>query len=214
MRRLLLHNIGLKIAALALSILFWKSVASDPQVASFVSVPVQFRGLPEELELSSNVFESVYVEVRGPSEQLGTYRESNPALVLDMASVRPGQRTFNVDEKNLNLGRGLRLVRAIPAQLRFEFEPRATRDVPVQVRFTRSPPRGYGIASFEVRPEQVRIAGPQSRVARVRQVLTDPIDLSEVVGTAEFRVNAFVEDPLVRFTEPSPVAVRVTIRKT
>lgn len=214
MKGLLTRNIGLKVLALAASILLWKSVASDPELASFVSVPVQYRSLPDDLEISSDVFESVYVEVRGPSEELRTYRERNPSVVLDMSHVRAGERTFTVDEDNLRLRRGLRLVRAIPAQLRFQFEPRATREVPVEVRFVKSPPQGYGIASYTVDPPRLLIVGPESRVARVRQLTTDPVDLSAVVGPAEFRVSAFVSDALVRFSKSPQVTVRVIIKKS
>ena len=203
----------LGLVALVTATLFWQSVAADPVMASFVSVPVQYRGLPEDIEISSDLFESVYVEVRGPSERLQSYRDQNPTVVLDMSNVRPGERTFSINESNLDLGRGLRLVRAVPAQLRFQFEPRATREVAVEVRFTKSPPQGYGIASYEVVPRTLRIIGPQSRVAEVNQLLTDPVDLGAVVGPAEFRVNVFAGDPLVRFVGSPRVIVRVTIKK-
>ena len=44
-------------------------------------------------------------------------------------------------------------------------------------------------------------------------VVTDPIDVSNVVGTSEFRVNAFVEDPYVRFEGSPQVTVTVTMKK-
>jgi YbbR domain-containing protein len=203
----------LGLVALLTAGVLWLSVAADPMMASFVSVPVEYKGLPEDLEIASDVFESVYLELRGPSEQLRNYREHSPAVVLDMSNVRAGERTFSITDTNLDLGRGLRLVRAIPAQLRFQFEPRAMREVPVEVRFIKSPPQGYGIASYEVIPRTLRILGPQSHVAKVNQVMTDPVDLGNVVGPAEFRVNVFAGDSLVRFAGSPRVVVRVTIKK-
>jgi YbbR domain-containing protein len=213
-RRSLVNNIGLKVLALVVALLIWKSVADDPELATFMSVPVQYMGLPEDLEISSNVMESVDVELRGPSEQLRTYGDSHPAVAIDMRDVHAGERTFSITRENLNLSRGVRLVRAIPSQLRFEFEHRISREVPVQVRFTKSPPRGYAIASYQVEPDRLMIVGPESRVKSVEQVTTDPIDLSKVVGPAEFRINAFAADPLVRFQASPQVAVKITIRKT
>lgn len=206
-------NFLLKVIALFAAVVFWRSVAGDPVMASFVSVPVQYRNLAEDVEISSDILESVYVELRGPSEQLQSYRDHNPAVVLDMANVRPGERTFSVNEGSLDLGRGLRLVRAVPSQLRFQFETRATREVPVEIRFIKSPPQGYGIASYDVFPPTLRIVGPEGRVRQVDKVLTDPVDLSAVVGSAEFRVNVFAGDPLVRFAGAPNVVVRVIIKK-
>ena len=214
MKRVVNPHVLIGLIALIAATVFWQSVAGDPVMASFVSVPVQYRGLADDLEISSDLLESVYVELRGPSEQLQSYRDQNPTVVLDMSNVRTGVRTFSINEGNLDLGRGLRLVRAVPAQLRFQFESRAMREVPVQVRFTKSPPHGYGIASYEMVPRTLRIIGPQSRIAQVNQVMTDPVDLGTSVGSAEFRVNVFAGDPLVRFVGSPRVIVRVTIKKT
>jgi diadenylate cyclase len=212
-RRLIFGDFGLKLLALVVAFLLWKSIASDPELATFVSVPVQYMGVPDDLEISSNVLETVYLELRGPSEQLRAYGESRPAVVIDMVNVHEGERTFTISEHNLRLPPGLRLLRAVPAQLRFEFEHGGSREVPVQVRFTKSPPPGYAIVSYQVEPDRLTIEGPQSRVNRIEQVTTDPIDLSNVVGPAEFRVNASVSDPLVRFDSSPQVVVKVTIRK-
>ena len=44
-------------------------------------------------------------------------------------------------------------------------------------------------------------------------MVTDPVDVSGVVGSAEFHVNAFVEDPYVRFQSSPQVTVAVTMKK-
>ena len=57
------------------------------------------------------------------------------------------------------------------------------------------------------------IIGPRSRVARITSVITDPIDVSNVVGTSEFHVNVFTEDPFVRFLGSPEAVVTVTMKK-
>ena len=130
-----------------------------------------------------------------------------------MSHVRTGERTFTIGENDVRLPRGIRLVRAIPSQLRFDFERRQYRSVPVQVRFAAQPQPGYEVAYSEVSAATLQIVGPESRVNRTRYVVTDPIDVSNVVGTAEFHVNAFVDDPHVRFTRPPQVKVKVHIKR-
>jgi hypothetical protein len=44
-------------------------------------------------------------------------------------------------------------------------------------------------------------------------VLTDPVNVPALVGSFPYEVNAFVEDPFVRFSGVSQVTVTVTIRK-
>ena len=72
---------------------------------------------------------------------------------------------------------------------------------------------GYFVASQNVRPSRLEIVGPASHVARVTQAITDAVDVSQVVGTSEFRVNAFLNDPYVRFQGSPQVEVIVTMKK-
>jgi YbbR domain-containing protein len=206
------RDFGWKLIALALAAMLWVYAVSEPTLSSFVTVPVQFKNLPEDLAISSEVIESVHLEVRGPASELramGEHRDN--AVVLDMSVVRPGERTFTIGERDVILPRGTRMVRAIPSQLRFEFEPVARREVPVEVRLG-SPQAGYEVAGCEAWPPALTIVGPQSRVARVRAVATDPLDIAQVVGTEEFHVTAYVDDPHVRFAQVPRVAVKVQVR--
>jgi YbbR domain-containing protein len=134
-------------------------------------------------------------------------------VVLDMSSVRPGERTFMVGDGNVKLARGVRLVRSIPSEVRLAFEERGFRSVPVQVRFTGEGQNGYAVAHYDLAPVRLPIAGPKSRVGRIAAVATDRVDVSSVVGSSEFRVNAFVDDPYVRFTASPQVTVVVTMKK-
>jgi YbbR domain-containing protein len=213
--RLVFKDFGWKVLSLAIAVLLWAVVASEPELSTFVSVPVEYKSLPEGMEISSDVVESVYLELHGPSGRLrgGNGEERRYAVVLDMSSVRAGERTFTIGEDDVRLPRGIRLVRAIPSQLRFDFERRQYRSVPVEVRFAKQPQPGYEVAFCEVTPSTLQIVGPESRVNRTRHVATDPIDVSNAVGTAEFRVNAFVDDPHIRFTHPPQVKVKVHIKR-
>jgi YbbR domain-containing protein len=210
---LIFRNFWWKLLALAVAVAFWALVASEPELETFARVPLEFRNLPDDLEISSNVVDTVNVEVRGPARELGSLASGNrPAVVLDMADVTPGQHTFPITGPAVVLPRGMRLVRAMPGQVRMDFERRGSRDVPVRVRFTGTP-AGYQVADFSVAPKQVRLTGPESRVGRVSEAVTDPVDLSPVVGTAEFHVNTFVEDAFVRFQSSPQVVVTVTMKK-
>jgi hypothetical protein len=134
--------------------------------------------------------------------------------VLNLGSVvRPGEQTFTLDQSIVNLPAGIILVRAVPSQLRLRFERHLDRKVTVEPRFEGPPPTGYRVAELEVVPQDLRVAGPESRVQLVSSVPTDAIDLSGTVGKGEFRVSAYVSDPQVRFDGPSGVVVRVMLEK-
>jgi YbbR domain-containing protein len=212
--RLVFHNFGWKLLALAIAVVLWALVASEPELSEFATVRLEYRGLPEDLEISSDPVSSVSLELRGPSGELRGVGDSiRPAVILDMSDVRPGERTFTIGEGNVKLARGVRMVRSIPSEVRFLFERRMVRSVPVVVRFTGQVQNGYTVAHQSVAPDRLAIAGPGSRVARIAAAVTDPVDVSSVVGTSEFRINAFVEDTFVRFQSSPQVVVTVTMKK-
>lgn len=211
MMGLLTRNLGWKLLALGLAVFVWVLVSSEPELASFVSVPVQYQNLPEDLEISSNALETVSLELRGPAGQLRDFGGAKGAVVLDMSAVSAGERTFSISTANVDLPRGLRLVRAIPAQLRYDFEKRMRRAVPVEVRFTNIP-RGYTVADAAVSPSQLTIVGPESRVERVARVVTDPVDAQAAGGPSGTHANTFVDEPQVRFVSNPRVTVTATLR--
>lgn len=218
--RWVVDNFLWKLLALAIAVAIWMLVASEPELSTFAMVRLEFKNLPDDLEISSEPVSTVSLELHGPSGELRNlsgepYGMGNvrPAVILDMAGVQPGERTFPIGNGNVRLARGVRLVRAIPSEVRFDFERRATRNVPVKPRFSGLGSNGYMVAKVNVQPGQLQIEGPASHVARVNDAVTDVVDVSNVVGSSEFRVNAYVEDPYVRLAGSPQVTVSVTMKK-
>jgi len=213
MKNFLTHNIGWKLLSLGAAVLLWISVATEPELATFISVHVEYKNLSPALEVSSDVVEAVYLEVRGPSEALRLPEAPRrSAVILDMADVEPGLHTFNIDSSDVRLPRGVQLVRAIPAQIRMDFEPGATRTVPVEVRFADGLPQDLQVVDAAPEPSALAITGPASRVARVSSVQTDPLTLKPEVGTNSYRLQAYVNDGRVRFQDSPQVTVKGTVK--
>jgi YbbR domain-containing protein len=201
---------------LAIAIVLWGLVATNPELSVFVTVPLTYKNLPDDLEVSAEPVNSISLELRGPSGELRSLGDAGglkPAVIVDMSGVRAGERTFPIGDGAVKLARGVRLVRAIPSQARFEFERRVVREVKIVPRFTEDDAGGYSVASFHVEPPTLRVVGPASRVDRIVSVVTDRMNVTSVVGTSEFQVNAFVEDPYVRFADSARVMVAVTMKK-
>lgn len=211
---LLTHNFGWKVLSLVLAVLLWVAFVRDPELSTIVTAPVLFRGMPADMELSGELIDRVQLEVRGPSGQLAPEDLAGAAVVLDLGNVdRPGDRTYNIKETNVSLPRGVLFSRAVPGQIRLHFELRVSRIVPVRIRYSNLPPDGYQIARSVVEPERLPIVGPKRNVEEVEFAVTDSIDLSGVVGETEFRVNAYLSDPRVRFESSPEVTVRVNVEK-
>jgi YbbR domain-containing protein len=214
LKELFFKNAGWKLFSLAAAVLLWIAVASEPELSTFISVPVEYKNLSADLDISSDIVESVILEVRGPSGELRDLPQSRRryAVVLDITDIAPGRHTFTIDDSDVRLPRGVRLVRTIPAQIRLSVEQTAVRTVPVEVRFAGHLPPDLEAQAI-LQPPALPIAGPASRVARVTSIATDPLVLKPEPGTQEFHVAAYVNDPRVRLAQSSQVTVKVTISR-
>src|SRR5207248_2359907 len=121
----LTHNFWWRVLALVVAVSIWAVVASEPELSTFTTVPVEYRNLPDDLEMSSQPAETVTLELRGPSGVLRGFGENRqPFVELDMSDITAGVHTFAVDGSDVRLARGVRLVRAFPSAVRIEFDHR------------------------------------------------------------------------------------------
>jgi len=198
------QNLGWKLISLATAVVIWALVASEPEMATFTTVRLEYRNMPEDLEISSEPSQNVVLELQGPTGELRG-DSLRPAVVIDVGGVGPGQHTFTIGDRNVRLARRVRLLRATPPEVTLGFEPHAERTVPVQVRWTGAEP-----SQFRVRPQTVGIEGPASHVARIAAAVTDPIDVSRLPGSA-VKVNLIPapEDSYVRFRSVAQAVVEI-----
>jgi YbbR domain-containing protein len=110
------------------------------------------------------------------------------------------------------LPRGIDLVRTIPAQLRFKFERRTTRSIPVTVVFSGKLPSGFSIAQTDVEPPELTIEGPESHVALSRKLVSDPFDLTGVTGDTERSLAVYAAESEVRILNVPQVTVKIRLR--
>src|SRR5712675_269723 len=67
LRRWVLHNFWLKILSLLLATGMWLAISPDQEPAEVaVRVPIEFRHVPPELEISSATIPDAQIRVRGP----------------------------------------------------------------------------------------------------------------------------------------------------
>jgi YbbR domain-containing protein len=208
------RNAGWKLLSLGLATLVWIAIHREPIIFSVLAAPVQFKNAPRELEISSDIVEAVDIETRGPAELLRNLSEKRVAVVLDFSSVTDaGERTFSIERKNTNLPRGVEMVRIIPSQLRFTFEHRAVRRVPVEPQVSGSLPKGVHLVGAISNPPELAITGPESKVNKVITLRTDPVDLNGLTEDKSMRVTAYLPNSQLRFKEPPEVTVKVSVSK-
>jgi YbbR domain-containing protein len=212
--RAIVRNLAWKLLALVVAVAIWILVASEPEFSTFATARVVYRDLPDNIDISSDPVPQVTLELRGPANELRNLEgPQGPAAVLNMSDAVPGERTYTIEDGAVRLPRAVYLLRSIPSEIRFRFEKRITRLVPVKARFTGDSAAGSAPAAVTIQPATLEITGPESHVSRIQSVATDAVNLSSRASVVSQRVNAFVDDPFVRFVASPQVTVSVAFGK-
>ncbi len=213
MRQLFTQNLGWKLLSLLLAVGLWLAIAREPEVATSLSVPIEFKNMRDDLDISGSLPDRLHLEVRGPSGRLSRDNLSAVAVVLDLSDAQAGERTYTIRGRNLNLPTGVVFYRAVPSQITLRFDQLAVREEPVQPVFLNKP-ASYRIVSQEFKPAKVRIRGSEDRVQSIQQIRTDPLDLSGVAGEKVFHTHLNIGDAQVQLLDiPPDVTVRVKLEK-
>jgi YbbR domain-containing protein len=205
------RNLGLKLLALALSILLWMTVAGEHIVERSVRVPLEFRNIPEALEIVGNAPDPVDVRVRGSSALLSRMQPGEIVAVLDLAGARSGSRLFHIRADEVRAPFGVEVAQVIPSTLALDIEKAARRRVPIVPATDGEPAPGYVVGRISSDPATVEIVGPESRVRQVAEATTEPVPIKDAKSRVRDGVTVGVADTSVRLAQPQNAQVTVEI---
>ena len=143
-------------------------------------VPTKLENLPAGLVIVGQPLKEVAVTIRGRESALATLREEKRFCTVDLAGVEAGLATLTIGESNLELPRGISIVRINPTSITLRLESKQTKTVPVSITLTDSPAPGYKVSLTLATPSTLRISGPEKTLEQIDQLATQPISLKDV----------------------------------
>jgi len=212
-QRTVVENFGLKLTSLLLAVGLWFVVARDPIAEVEMKVPIEFQRLPENMEIDSASFTQAQIRVRGPERVIHRLERSDVRAEINLADVRPGERTFDLTARQIHVPQDLEIIQIIPSQFQLSFDTRTTRTVEVRARVTGTFAGGMRVAQVIADPSTIIITGPRRRVEAVESATTDPVDVSGTMTRAWRMTQAYVPDPLIQVVHPTPIRVTVVMER-
>ncbi|MCX6612918.1 MAG: CdaR family protein [Acidobacteria bacterium] len=208
--KLFTDNIPAKIFSILIAFLLWVALVDEPELIETVTVPVEYRNLSSALDLSPDAPTRIQLQVRGPRGRLNEVSPDRTNIVLDLGTMlQPSARTFTIQDNLINLPPTVTLVRAIPSQLRVKLERRVYKEIPVILAFEEDLPSNLKVVSTEIFPNQIKVVGPESRIALANSITTEPISIKDVVAGAPIRVNVLLTDPELSIVGSALVTVKM-----
>lgn len=118
LRRWVLHNFWLKVLSLVLATGLWLAISPEQEPAEVtVRVPIEFRHVPPQLEISSVNVPEAQVRVRGPERIIRELRSTDIHADLELKDARPGGQTFDLTAQQIHLQRDLTVVQITPSRV-------------------------------------------------------------------------------------------------
>lgn len=125
-RQIFLHNLGLKLLALAISFSLWVTYTAEPFADVGYNVPLAFENVPPGLALGDDAPNTVHVRLRG---RTGLLRRLTPAELnfsVNLAGSKAGPVLVRLKPEMVRVPYGTEVVLITPAQFRLSLVTSAT----------------------------------------------------------------------------------------
>jgi YbbR domain-containing protein len=213
LRHWITHNWFLKVFSLILAAMLWMAVANEASSEIGIEVPIAYRNIPAQLEISGDTANTVQVRLRGPANVIKGIIARDVATTVDLSGMSAGEKIVPLSPQNVAAPFGAEVVRVNPSSVRFDLERTVTKDVSVVATISGEPASGFEVGLVQVNPSKVQIEGPESRVITLDSIPTLPIRIDRRQTEVAQLADLDVPDPQIRLRRTSPVEIRVDIRR-
>src|SRR6516162_5772708 len=155
------HNWHLKIVSLILATMLWMAVANQASSEIGLEVPLEYRNIPPQLEITGDMTNTVQVRLRGSSNVIKDITARDVSTTIDLAKMLGGEKIVPLSPQNVQAPFGAEVIRVNPSSVRFNLERTVTKTVSVAPTINGQPPDGYE-AKVSVNPATMDVEGPES----------------------------------------------------
>jgi YbbR domain-containing protein len=177
------HDLGLKVAALALALFLWVIVSERREVEMTVSLPIKYVDMPSDLTFVAPVPRTADARIRGKGKFL-RWRLEGVYFRINLSAATKGIVTHVVSsgEAEIPSGKDMEVLEVIrPKAVRLDLDTMGTRRLPVGIVLKGSVPEDKDmIGKAKSRPRSVVVDGGAKVVDSVDSVKTEPVDLGQL----------------------------------
>lgn len=183
MRKLFLENIGLKTAAILLSVVLWIFVTSRSQSEISIDVPIEFQNIPTGLEVVNHSVKVISLNIKGQERLIKNVKTSDIRVYINLSKAKKGESIYHITRDNIKLHHAITVMNISPSSVKVITEETITKTVKVMPVITGDPESGYYVKSIDVVPQTVVIEGIRSEIRKVNNIKTEPLDITGVNET-------------------------------
>ncbi|MBI5967781.1 MAG: TIGR00159 family protein [Deltaproteobacteria bacterium] len=208
-------NLVPKIVSLLLVLVLWGFIAGQQRVEMWLTIPLEYRNMPANMEISGELVNKVEVGLRGPRGLISGITPEQVRAHVDLSQATGGLNYIRLTTNNISIPLGMEITKLHPSSVRLRLENVKTRAVKVKPQFIGTLPRPLRLKSVWVEPPSIVLQGPESILAKVREIPTQPVDLSLIKENQKINVSVEVDSPQLHIApgQPSQVCVDIKVER-
>jgi YbbR domain-containing protein len=213
-RPALLHNLGLKIVALAIGLIVWFVFSAQRRERiseRSYRIPLSIVNIPQQMTIASPLPTGVDVRIRGPFTPLRQLDPSKIEAVIDLADAHMGEHLYRLAPEDINVPPDVEVIAISPSEVRVVLDATMEKTLPIFANVTGQPAPGYEASEVVVEPRTARLSGPGASLAGMSRVQTDAISIADRSATFSVPATVLADAPGVRIREGQVVTVTVRI---
>lgn len=197
------------------SIVIWISISLSNDYYQFYEIPLVIENLPEGYSVGSDIPSQVRVEVKATGwKLLGLSLSKDLDYKVNMAKDT-GKVSVSLQKAvsdNQWVSSNISILGITPSNIYTHIVEVDSKQVPVVPVLEVSYAEGYGLAApIRVEPDSVEITGAPKMLAKVDKILTDRIELNDILESTTVTVG--VENLRWRKIQPGNVTVHFDVQK-
>lgn len=215
-RAALTENLNLKLLSFAFALILYSLVHGGQDARGSISVDLEVNLPPESGDkvFIGTIPRDVRIFVRGSAQTIDNLRGGAVHMLVDLTDA-PEHVVFTPKMVRLPDNVRVDIEQFDPSYIDLKWEPRVTRDVPVQVSVVGAPADGYVVKGpLTAEPKTVKVRGPQSDVMVLQYVRAEAFDVRTITADGLYPRPLAIEKPSPRLRiDPTSVIVTAEIAR-
>jgi diadenylate cyclase len=193
----------------------WVFIGGQPRAEIWMTVPLEYRNMPANMEIVGELVNRVEVGIRGPRTMISSITPDQLKAYVDLSQSIPGANHIRLTPDNVRAPLGTEITKVVPSSVRIRLEDIGSRAVPVKAHLVGKLLRPLRLKGVVVEPPEVVLQGPAGILKKVREVFTEPVELGEVKEDTQVSVPLEILPAQLRLApdQPSQVTVNIQVEK-
>src|ERR1051326_8250259 len=130
--------------------MLWMAVANQASSEIGLEVPLEYRNIPAQLEITGDMTNNVQVRLRGSPTVIRDITPKDVSTTIDLSKMIRGEKIVPLSPQNVQAPFGAEVIRVNPSSVRFNLERTITRTIPVVPTIAGQLPDGFEVGRVQV----------------------------------------------------------------